>query len=160
MEEFSYNWQLPLLQKRTFFTGTGAFGSVRNIDMDLLYNYVNLLHVWYFSRTLLKVFTEQKMEFSIKDFFSKCDQIRSFLRIWSHLLKKSLMEIFIFCAVFITLAWFDCDLKNFCFSRTPLEGYFQREKTVHKFTKSFVRVMLQWHNKGMQLNLPIGDDSL
>ena len=36
------------------------------------------------------------MKFSIKDFFSKCDQIRSFLRIWSHLLKKSLMENFIF----------------------------------------------------------------
>ena len=34
------------------------------------------------------------MEFSIKDFFSKCDQIRSFLQIWSHLLKKSLMENF------------------------------------------------------------------
>ena len=34
-----------------------------------------------------------------KDFFSKCDQIRSFLWIWSHLLKKSLMENFIFCAV-------------------------------------------------------------
>ena len=31
----------------------------------------------------------QKVKFSIKDFFSKCDQIRSFLRIWSHLLKKS-----------------------------------------------------------------------
>ena len=28
------------------------------------------------------------------DFFSKCD-----LRIWSHLLKKSVMESFIFCAV-------------------------------------------------------------
>ena len=40
-----------------------------------------------------------KMKFSIKDFFSKCDRIRSFLRIWSHLLKKSLMKIFIFCAV-------------------------------------------------------------
>ena len=39
------------------------------------------------------------MKFSIKDFFSKCDQIRSKLRIWSHLLKKSLMENFIFCAV-------------------------------------------------------------
>ena len=38
------------------------------------------------------------MEFSIKDFFSKCDQIRRFLRIWSRLLKKSLMENFIFCA--------------------------------------------------------------
>ena len=36
------------------------------------------------------------MKFSIKEFFSKCDQIRSFLWIWSHLLKKSLMENFIF----------------------------------------------------------------
>ena len=39
------------------------------------------------------------MEYSIKDFFSRCDQIRSFLRIWSHLLKKSFMENVIFCAV-------------------------------------------------------------
>ena len=45
------------------------------------------------------VTTAQKMRFSIKDFFSKCDQIHSFLRIWSHSLKKSLMENFIFCAV-------------------------------------------------------------
>ena len=37
-------------------------------------------------------YTAQKVKFSIKDFFSKCDQIRIFLRIWSHLLKKSLME--------------------------------------------------------------------
>ena len=36
------------------------------------------------------------MKFFLKDFFSKCDQIRSFLRIWSHLLEKSLMENFIF----------------------------------------------------------------
>ena len=39
------------------------------------------------------------MKFSIKDFLCKCDQIRSFLRIWSYLLKKSLMKNFIFCAV-------------------------------------------------------------
>ena len=39
------------------------------------------------------------MKFPIKDFFGKCDQIRSFLRIWLHLLKKSLMENFDFCAV-------------------------------------------------------------
>ena len=45
-------------------------------------------------------FTAREMKFSIKDFFSKCDQICSFLGIWSHLLKKSLMENFIFCAVF------------------------------------------------------------
>ena len=43
----------------------------------------------------------QKMKFSIKDFFSKCDQIRRKLRFWSHLLKKTLMENFIFCAVII-----------------------------------------------------------
>ena len=34
-----------------------------------------------------------------QDFFSKFDQIRSFVWIWSHLLKKSLMENFIFWAV-------------------------------------------------------------
>ena len=34
------------------------------------------------------------MKFSIKDFFSKCDQIRRKLRIWSHLLKKSLKTSF------------------------------------------------------------------
>ena len=39
------------------------------------------------------------MKFFTKDFFSKCDQIRKKLRIWSHLQKKSLMENFIFCAV-------------------------------------------------------------
>ena len=42
----------------------------------------------------------RKMKFSIKDFFGKCYQIRSILRIW-YLLKKSLMENFIFCAVVV-----------------------------------------------------------
>ena len=43
--------------------------------------------------------TAQKMKFFIKDFFSKCDQIRRKPRIWSHLLKKSAVKNFIFCAV-------------------------------------------------------------
>ena len=47
--------------------------------------------------------TAQEMKFSIKDFFSKWHQIRSFPRIWSHLLKKSLIENFIFCAVWYLL---------------------------------------------------------
>ena len=51
------------------------------------------------TQTMAWIIAAQKMKFSIKDFFSKCDQIRSFLRIWSHLLKKSLIENFIFCAV-------------------------------------------------------------
>ena len=33
------------------------------------------------------------------NFFSTCDQIHSFHRIWSHIWKKSLIENFIFCAV-------------------------------------------------------------
>ena len=38
------------------------------------------------------------MKFSIKDFCSKLVQIHRKLRIWWHLLKKSLMKNFIFCA--------------------------------------------------------------
>ena len=54
----------------------------------------------------------EKMKFSNKDFFRKCYQIRGKLRIWTHLLKKSLMENFIFCAVSVfdsvtvIVAWF------------------------------------------------------
>ena len=44
------------------------------------------------------------MKFSIKDFFTRFDQIRSFLRILSHLLKKSLMENFIFGAMIVTFS--------------------------------------------------------
>ena len=39
---------------------------------------------------------QQKMRFSIKDFFSKGDQICRKPQIWSHLLKKPLMKNFIF----------------------------------------------------------------
>ena len=39
------------------------------------------------------------MKFSITDLFSKRDQIRRKVRIWSHLVKKSVVENFIFCAV-------------------------------------------------------------
>ena len=49
-------------------------------------------------------FTAQKMKFSIKDFFSKFYQFRRKPQIWSHLLKKSSMENFIFCAV-IGVKW-------------------------------------------------------
>ena len=45
----------------------------------------------------MDIFTTQKNEV----FYSECDQIRSILWIWSHLLKKSLMENFIFCAMIL-----------------------------------------------------------
>ena len=49
----------------------------------------------WFSPILSKYWT--KNEVSIKDLSSKCHQIRSILRIWSHLLKKSLID----CAVMV-----------------------------------------------------------
>ena len=59
-------------------------------------------------------FTVQKMNFTIKDFFSKCNQIRRKLRIWLHLLKKSLMENFIFCAVFWWYNIYDDETSMIC----------------------------------------------
>ena len=49
------------------------------------------------------IFTAQEMKFPFQNFFSKCDQIRKKLQIWSNFLKKSSMENFIFCAVFLYL---------------------------------------------------------
>ena len=67
----------------------------------------------------------QKMKFSIEDLFSKCDQISSFLRIWSHLPKKSLMENFIFCTVRNSNASPDTQLK-LCVSRKFLHLYIRQ----------------------------------
>ena len=62
------------------------------------------------------------MKLFIKDFFNKCGQIRSKLRIWSQLLKKSLMENFIFCVVVSSAFRFCLYIKqqnNFCLFPEP-----------------------------------------
>ena len=74
--------------------------------------YYEVAFVWtYFKIKLLKkmivsmvlcrdyIPTAQEIKFFIKDLFSKCEQISSFLRIWSHLLKKILMEKLFFCSM-------------------------------------------------------------
>ena len=53
--------------------------------------------VWYYTKLALETATAQKIKFSIKDFFNKCDQIR----MRKSLLKKFLVEIFTFCAVYV-----------------------------------------------------------
>ena len=59
----------------------------------------------------------KKWSFDIKNFFSKCEQIRSFMRISYHVLKKSLMEnfIFFFWSIWCNLAYYilyiDCKWK-------------------------------------------------
>ena len=60
--------------------------------------------VWIFPVFFIKLesaLSTQRMKFSIKYFFSECDQIRRKLQISSHWLKKLLMENFILCAVLI-----------------------------------------------------------
>ena len=58
------------------------------------YMFYFLYHVKIFDELL-----DTEIKFSVKGFVSKCDQIRMKLQIWSHLLKKPLMENFSFCAV-------------------------------------------------------------
>ena len=63
--------------------------------------------------------TTQKMKFSIKDFFSKCDQM------YSHLLKKFLKENFIYCAMSDTFSGI-LSVKNhpnFIFRQFHVFGY-------------------------------------
>ena len=68
----------------------------------------------------MKHVTLQKMKFSIKDFSRKCDQIHMKLRIWSHLLEKSLMENFIFCAVMYKAQWRSSPLVHLYLCMPPL----------------------------------------
>ena len=64
---------------------------------------INLTNCTNLTLHITLIYTTQKLKFSFKDFLSKCDQIRRKLRIWSHLLRKSLMENFIFHAVTFTV---------------------------------------------------------
>ena len=78
---------------------------LKNICKQLLLQVdVLVLSLW-----LLLFASCTKMKFSIKDFFSKSEQICRKLWIWAHLLKKSLIENFVFCAVAIALASVFCD---------------------------------------------------
>ena len=86
-------------------TRSPMFGPTNEMDsMACLTKFIVCLSMHYFWEGYIDMrweltYTSQKMKFSIKGFCSNCDQIRGFLQIWSHLLKKSLMENFIFCAV-------------------------------------------------------------
>ena len=75
------------------------FNKVEN-SLDVVWNmYSKLAEVICDYHSKIVEDSAQKMKFSIKDFFSKYDQSRRQLRIWSHLRKKFLMENFILCAV-------------------------------------------------------------
>ena len=82
--------------------------------------------------------TVQKVKFLIKDVFSKCDEIRRKLRIWSYILKKSLIENFIFCQC-ISQIFFKWKLTSLI------------EMAVHKFVRTMYSrkwlVSIKYHFK-------------
>ena len=87
--------------------------------------------------SLLRSYTVPKMKFSIKKFFSKYDRIRSFLRIWSHLLKKSLMQNFIFCTVIFRINfWIFLQSDKTKYSTVDGRGYPMRNWCVRSTKKA------------------------
>ena len=75
-----------------------SLGSVCSLAWNYSFHFVRHCFPVNFEKPFKRIilYTVHKMKIPIKDFFSKSDQIRSFLRIWSHLLKELLMENFIF----------------------------------------------------------------
>ena len=81
-------YEQRILRKKVEKTGKVLFDrSFSSFFLKIYRNYSKIL------RMIRSSNTARKTKFSFKDFFS------NFLRIWSHLLKKSLMENFIFRAV-------------------------------------------------------------
>ena len=134
--------------------------------------------LWYKYYKCCSLYTAQKMKFSIKDFFSKCAQIRKKLRVWSHLLRKSLMENFIFCAVLGEL-WYGitvqkmkfsikdffnkCDqirrhllkkslMENFIFCTETVCSVYSKEKKRKRVT-NFSSFFLKWKKKIKTFNI-------
>ena len=81
---------IDLSQKNLFSTvlsyGMDEFNGVSQNNLPLLFQYE-----WNMISS-----TTRKMKFSINDFLSKCEQIRSLLRIRSHSLKKFLKKTLFF----------------------------------------------------------------
>ena len=96
-------------------------------------NYVKVVQL----SPLDKTHTAQKMKFSIKDFFSKCDQIFSFLRVWSHLLKKYLIEKYNYTTIIVS--FFRIILRLLIFKSWHYFSHFSR---IFKGARLF---MIDWY---------------
>ena len=90
----------------TIITKRSILNVAAVLDPPLLFMEISLL-IWKINLAKHDVnFITEKIKFSIQGFFSNFVQIRCFLRIWSHLLKKCLMGNFIFCALtFLLKIW-------------------------------------------------------
>ena len=105
-----------------------------------------------FSVYLLAQINTQKMNFSVKNLFSKCDHIRIKLRIYSHLLNKSLTENFIFCVV--NIIGFTTESCKFFFKPNCQSlVYFTSINTWHRLVSSLLfRNQFLACSKGLELS--------
>ena len=92
------------------------------------------------------------MNFSVKNLFSKCVHIRIKLRIYSHLLNKSIMENFIFCVV--SIIGFTTDSFKFFFkSNCQSLLYFTSINIWHRLVSSLLfRNQFLAYSKGLELS--------
>ena len=86
MAVFKNSWLKDLRKCITTMRYWSFHGNLSNFSERLWFT--SFLNPWL-------LITAQKMNFSTKDFFSKCDQIRSKLWNWSNLLNNALVENFI-----------------------------------------------------------------
>ena len=84
-----------------------------------------------FSLYLLAQIDAQKINFFVKNWFSKCEHIRIKLRIYSHLLNKSFTEKFIFCVV--NIIGFIAESKFLFKHNCQSLVYFTSINTRHRF---------------------------
>ena len=91
------------------------------------------------------------MNFSVKNLFSKCEHIRIKLRIYSHLLNKSLTENFIFCVV--NIIGFTTESCKFFFKPNCQSlVYFTSVNTWHRLASSLLfRNQFLAYSKGLDL---------
>ena len=92
------------------------------------------------------------MNFSVKNLFSKCEHIRIKLRIYSHLLNKSLTENFIFCVV--NIIGFTTESCKFFFKPNCQSlVYFTSINTWHRLVSSLLfRNQFLACSKGLELS--------
>ena len=102
-----------------------------NRTLNLIPNYIKI-----------KVSTHivQKRKFSMKDFFSICDQISRKPQIWSHLLKKSFMESLSSSALTIPLSYFNYVIV--------LNSFFWQQKHI-----TLLKTLFAWDISGNHLTL-------
>ena len=140
-----------MTRDRSQFLSESDKNQTRKIDSKLAC-YENNLSLSY-------CFTAQKMKFSIKNLFSKCDQIRSFLRIWQHLLKKSVMENFMFCEVFYEFRPSRSSNKR----RENYIGYLKKNQATQQLVRAFFfllflcrteNLIIQWASENV-LNIKL-----